>query len=205
MMPSKKRVIGLTGGIASGKSTVSALLRKRGVPVVDADVIARQVVAIGQPAYRQIVAHFGQSILTADRQIDRKALGAIVFNDKAELKTLESFTHPAIVAAFKEQIAILQQSDTIPFIVLDIPLLFEIGLQTLCDEVWLVAVDRKRQIERLCQRDGVAAEDAIRIIDLQMPLAEKAKLADIIIDNNCTVAALERQINAHYQEIITNY
>ncbi len=204
MTPNKKRVIGLTGGIATGKSTVSNLLRACGVAVIDADVIARQVVAVGQPAYHQIVAYFGQSILMADRQIDRKALGAIVFRDKEQLKKLESFTHPAIIVAFKKQIAILQKSVDIPFIVLDIPLLFEVGLQTLCDEVWLVMVDRYRQIERLCQRDGLSLKEATRIIDLQMPLAEKAKLADVLIDNNGTIEALKRQISARYQQTIAS-
>ncbi len=204
MTPSKKKVVGLTGGIASGKSTVSDYLRQRDVAIIDADVVARQVVAIGEPAYQQIVEYFGQSILAADRQIDRKALGSIVFNDKAKLEVLESFTHPAIISTFKARIAELQKNSQTPFIVLDIALLFEVGMQTLCDEVWLVTVDRQIQIERLCQRDSISVKEAARIIDLQMPLAEKAKLADVLIDNNHNVEALKRQISLQYQRIIAN-
>ncbi len=202
MTPSKKKVVGLTGGIASGKSTVSNYLRKCGIAIIDADVIARQVVDIGEPTYQQIVEYFGQSILAADRQIDRKALGAIVFNDEAKLEVLESFTHPAIIAAFKTQILDLQKNSKTPFIVLDIALLFEVGMQVLCDEVWLVVLDRQSQIDRLCQRDGISAAEAARIIDLQMPMTEKAKLADVLIDNNGDVKALQNQIDTHCQRIL---
>ncbi len=202
MTQNKKPVVGLTGGIASGKSTVSNYLRQCGVAIIDADLVARQVVDVGQPAYRQIVAYFGEAILTENGTIDRKALGAIVFNDKAKLEKLESFTHPAIEVAFKSGVEELQQNSQTPFIVLDIALLFEVGMQSLCDQVWLVTVDRQLQIERLCQRDGITPEAASRIIDLQMPLAEKAQLADVLIDNNGDIKALQRQVDICYQKLL---
>ncbi len=194
MMPNKKRVIGLTGGIASGKSSVAKLLQERGIALIDADLIARQVVQIGQPAYRQIVAHFGAGILNGDKKINRKALGAIVFQDKAALKKLEAISHPAIIDVIKQRLDALQSNATTPFIVLDAALLLESGLDRLCDEVWLVVVTVQIQIERLCQRDSISSEQARRIIANQMPLIEKQKRADIIIDNNHSMTDLARQV-----------
>ncbi len=200
-MQSKLKVIGLTGGIASGKSTALNYLRSRGVAVVDADLIARQVVAVDQPAYQKIVARFGAAILNEDRTINRKALGAVVFKDAAERRALEAITHPAIISEIKRQIEMLQVAGGVPFIVLDVPLLFETGLQILCDQVWLVAVARAAQVKRLCRRDGIAEVAAERIINLQMPLEEKRKLADIVIDNNGSLADLQHQLDACYQAV----
>ncbi len=194
MMPSKKRIIGLTGGIASGKSSVAKLLQARGVALVDADHIARQVVQIGQPAYQQIVAQFGTGILNGDQTINRKALGAIVFQDKAALKKLEAISHPAIIDVIKQRLDALQSNAITPFIVLDAALLLESGLDKLCDEVWLVVVTLQIQIERLRQRDSISSEQARRIIANQMPLTEKQKRADIIIDNNHSMTDLARQV-----------
>ncbi len=202
MMPNKLKVIGLTGGIASGKSTALNYLRARGAAVVDADVIARQIVAVDQPAYQLIVARFGVDIIGADRSIDRKALAALVFADDAARRDLEAITHPAIIAEMERQISRLQADGRAPFIVLDVPLLFETGLQVLCDQVWLVAVERTEQIKRLCARDGISEGDAENRIDLQMPLEEKRRLADIIIDNNGSREDLEGQLGAHCRAVL---
>ncbi len=202
MMQSRLKVIGLTGGIAGGKSTALDYLRRRGVAVVDADLIARQIVAVEQPAYQKIVARFGAVILNDDRSIKRKALGALVFKDDAARRDLEAITHPAIVAEMKRQIGALQADGSAPFIVLDVPLLFETGLQILCDCVWLISLRRDLQIARLCRRDDITKDAAERIIDLQMPLEEKKKLADIIIDNNGSLEALQRQLDARYRAVL---
>ncbi len=198
MTPNNKRIVGLTGGIASGKSTVSQLLAGR-VAIVDADVIARQVVKVGQPAYQKIVAYFGERILLADRQINRKALGAIVFGNQAARRALEAITHPAISAQIERRIADLRADAATPFILLDAALLFEVGLDRLCDVVWLVAVTKDVQIKRLCQRDKLSIEAARRMVDSQMPLREKRRRADVIIDNNQSLAALARQVESLYK------
>ncbi len=199
MTPSKK-VIGLTGGIASGKSTVSRLLAKYDVPIVDADLIARQVVQVGQPAYRAIVETFGEDILSSDGQLDRKALGALVFADKLALSQLEAITHPQIRRQIKLRLAEYKERTSAPFVLLDAALLFETGLDQLCDRVWLVVVDRALQIERLCRRDGIDPAQAAQIIAAQMPLPEKQKRADVLIDNNRSLVELTRQVNRLYAE-----
>ncbi|AGT33069.1 dephospho-CoA kinase [Geobacillus genomosp. 3] len=191
--------IGLTGGIASGKSTVSAMMRELGLPVIDADEAARAVVEPGEEAYRQIVAAFGPDILQDDGSINRAKLGAIVFNDEQARKTLNAIVHPAVrrkMLAEKEA-HIRSGAKTI---VLDIPLLFESGLTAWVDKVLVVYVDDDVQLRRLMARNGFTKEEALARIRAQWPMAEKVKRADAVIDNNGTIEETRRQLLSILQQ-----
>ncbi|ABO67997.1 dephospho-CoA kinase [Geobacillus thermodenitrificans] len=191
--------IGLTGGIASGKSTVSAMMRELGLPVIDADEAARAVVEPGEEAYRQIVATFGPDILQMNGEIDRAKLGAIVFNNEQERKKLNAIVHPAVrrkMLAEKEEL-IRSGAKTV---VLDIPLLFESGLTDWVDKVLVVYVDDDVQLCRLMARNGFTEEEAIARIRAQWPLEEKVKRGDAVIDNNGTVEQTRRQLLSILQQ-----
>ncbi|GCD81564.1 dephospho-CoA kinase [Parageobacillus thermoglucosidasius] len=185
--------IGLTGGIASGKSTVTKMIRELGIPVIDADQIARDVVKMGEEAYNQIIQAFGQEILQEDGEIDRAKLGAIVFHNEQERKKLNAIVHPAVrrrMLAEKE--AYVQKGAKT--VVLDIPLLFESELTHLVDKTIVVYVDDDVQLERLMKRNGFSKEEALARIQAQMPLREKVKKADAVIDNNGTIEETKQQL-----------
>ncbi|TYR82186.1 dephospho-CoA kinase [Priestia megaterium] len=186
-------VIGLTGGIASGKSTVSNMLKKLGIPVIDADQIAREVVQKGKSAYTEIVKTFGDQILQKDLEIDRAALGTVVFHNEEERKKLNSIVHPAVrremVKQKEEQI-----KAGYDVVVLDIPLLFESQLSYLVDKVIVVYVDETTQLQRLQKRNELLKEEANARIQSQLPLIEKVPLADAVINNNGTVEETKQQL-----------
>lgn len=186
-------VIGLTGGIASGKSTVADMIRQRGIPVLDADVYARDVLNPGEPAYDQVIRQFGQDIVQENGWIDRKQLGAIVFHDAKQRQRLNDIVHPAVRQKMNDDRAYYTQQHY-PAIVLDIPLLFENQLQTTVDYTLLVDVDEPLQRQRLMVRDGSTEEAAIGRIKAQMPLSEKRQLADCRIDNQGTKQETEAQL-----------
>ncbi len=189
----KMMIIGLTGGISSGKSTVAEMIKQLGIPIVDADVIAREVVEPNEEAYAQIVQHFGTSILNEDQTIDRKKLGAIVFNDENERKKLNSIVHPAIRQRMKQQKEQYLQEGFV-HVVLDIPLLFESKLTYLVEKTLLVYVNEDVQLQRLMARDESTKEEALSRIKSQMPLKEKINLADEVINNNGTVEETKEQL-----------
>lgn len=177
------KVIGLTGGIASGKSAVADVLVSCGAVVINADQLAREVVEPGEPAYRAIVEVFGDGVVRQDGSLDRKALGRIVFADSEARKVLEKITHPAIAERAARLMERERQRGT-PVVFYEVPLLIEAGLVATVDEVWLVSVSCEVQLERLMKRDGISREEALRKISAQMPLHEKAAYADVIIDNS---------------------
>ncbi|MCF6408737.1 dephospho-CoA kinase [Pseudalkalibacillus salsuginis] len=185
-------IVGLTGGIGSGKSTISVMIQELNIPVIDADKIAREVVSPGEAAYAQIVEFFGGDILEEDRSINRKKLGAIIFNDEEKRLKLNSFVHPAVrerMLARKDELLEVQES-----VVMDIPLLFESKLSHMVDRTLLVYVDKKTQLERLMKRDQSSSADALSRIRSQIPLDDKTKWADGIIDNNGTVEESRQQL-----------
>jgi dephospho-CoA kinase len=188
-------IIGLTGGIATGKSTVSNMLRERGAAIVDADRVAREVVEPGEPALQEIVNRFGSEILNEDGTLNRKKLGGIVFADPARRKELEAITHPAIRARMRERMAALASEDPDRLIVADIPLLFEGGLQRQYECVLLVYVPREIQKERLMKRDGLTEAEAEKRLAAQMDIEEKKRLADYVIDNRGTLEETSRQVD----------
>ncbi|WP_217586940.1 dephospho-CoA kinase [Lentibacillus saliphilus] len=178
-------VIGLTGSIASGKSTISLMFDDFNIPVIDADKLARDVVRPGEQGYHDIVEAFGDLILREDRTLDRKKLGSIVFADEEKRLLLNRIVHPAIRKKMIERRDACIQSG-VPAVVLDIPLLFENDLVHLVDRTIVVAVDPMTQLERLMARDGFNQEEAQQRINAQMSIKEKASLADAIIQNDGT-------------------
>ncbi|MCY8235090.1 dephospho-CoA kinase [Priestia endophytica] len=174
--------VGLTGGIASGKSTVSAILREHNIPVIDADIIAREVVEPGKEAYNQIVKRFGRDILEKDGTLNRSALGEIVFNDEQKRQQLNAIVHPAVR---KEMLSkrdhYLQHKRNV---ILDIPLLFESNLTHLVDKVLLVYVDEEVQLKRLIERNGFSEREALARIKAQDSLKDKVAKSDEVINNN---------------------
>lgn len=177
--------IGLTGGIASGKSTVSKMIQDAGIALIDADVHARDVVEPGEEAYKKIITHFGKEILHGDGTIDRKKLGAIIFNDKKQRDILNRIVHPAVRKKMNEKKA-AYQAEGRNAVVLDIPLLFESGLTETVDKILLVYVNPEIQLKRLMERDGSTKEEALSRIRSQIPLDEKRSRADAVIDNSGT-------------------
>ncbi len=193
------KVIGLTGGIASGKSTVAGVLEELGAAVIDADQLAREVVAPGMPAYAAIVARFGASILNPDRTIDRKALGRIVFADPEARRRLESITHPAIRARADERLAELRQTGT-PVVFYMAALLIEAGASSRVDEIWVVYADRETQLERLTHRDNIGRDEALQRLAAQMPMDEKKTYGAVVIDNRGTPEETERQVRQAWEQ-----
>jgi len=186
--------IGLTGGIASGKSTVSKMFKEAGIVVVDADVIARKVVDPGEEAYEQIVQSFGKDILLPDEKIDRQKLGSVVFFNEEKRLLLNSIVHPAVrKQMLKEKEEHLNNGEET--VILDIPLLFESKLTALVDRTLLVYVDYKTQLARLMNRNNLSNGEAEARIQSQMPLKDKIQLADAVIDNNGTIEATKDQLH----------
>ena len=189
--------IGLTGGIASGKSTVSAELRRLGLPIFDADAEAKLAVAKGSEGLAQVIEALGSEYLTAEGELNRAKVAERVFHDKEALKTLEAIIHK-IVWARAEQFMQENRSAEKQLAVLDVPLLIECGWHKLVDSVWLVAVSRKQQIERAMLRSGMTSDEVEARIAAQMSLAEKKKYADIVLDNSGT---LEETLAAVHKEL----
>ena len=187
------RIIGLTGGIASGKNTVARILERLGAVVIDADQLAREVVDPGEPAYNAVVAEFGEGILSPDRTIDRKALGRIVFADPSARGLLERITHPAIAGLAEQKLATLREAGT-PVVIYMAPLLIEAGVTSRVDEVWVVYADPETQVTRLMQRDGVDRAQALQRLAAQMPMKEKCAYGKVVIDNRGTPDETERQV-----------
>lgn len=187
-------ILGLTGSIGTGKSTIAKRFKTLGIPVIDADIIAREVVEPNEAAYEKIVATFGREIVQSDKTIDRKALGEIVFTDETKRKQLNDIIHPAIrTEMLKQRDAYVAQGK--PCIVLDIPLLYESGLTHFVEKVIVVLVSEEEQLKRIMERDGCTEEEARKRMAAQIPVAEKAKRADAVIDNNGTIEASYAQLN----------
>ncbi len=179
------RVIGLTGGIASGKSSVARYFEERGATVIDADQLSRQAVSPGTPVLERIVAVFGRQVLLPDNRLDRKRLGAIVFSDPEKRRQLEQIIHPEIKRLSEERIAAAAAAGQ-RLVFYMAPLLIEAGTAERFDEIWVVTVSPQIQLERLMARDGISPDEALRIISSQMPLAEKERCGRVVIDNSGT-------------------
>ncbi|MEK3828024.1 dephospho-CoA kinase [Paenibacillus sp. FSL K6-1558] len=186
--------IGLTGGIATGKSSVSAYLASKGALLIDADVIAREVMLPGHPVLAAAVQRFGQAILNEDGTLNRKKLGSIVFQHPEERKALEAITHPAIRKEMRERAAAYELKHPDKLVVSDIPLLYESGLEEGFSEVMVVYVPRAVQLERLMNRDQMTQADAEARIAAQMDIERKKERADIVIDNSGSWAQTEKQL-----------
>ena len=193
--------IGLTGGIASGKSTVLTYFKDKGIPYIDADIVAREVVEPGTEGLQAIVETFGSNVLHADGTLNREALGAIVFHNEEKRQLLNSCLKTHIRNRIMELTSQYEQGNT-PILIYDIPLLIEGEWYTMMDEVWLVYVNETTQIERLMSRNGYTREDALARINSQMRLDDKRAYVDIIVDNNGTPHDLTVQLNTIWNERI---
>ena len=186
-MPPGIRVIGLTGGIATGKSSVARFFTERGIPVIDADRLARDAVLPGSPALEQIITLLGREVLTRDGELDRKRLGGLIFSDPGKRRQLEGILHPEIRKKAEERIAQAAAAGHQRLIYMA-PLLIEAGATERVDDIWVVTVRPEIQLERLMQRDSINREQAQRMIDSQMPLSEKERYGSVVIDNSGTEA-----------------
>ena len=195
------KVIGLTGGIASGKSTASKMLRELGAPVVDADVLAREVVEPGTEGWREVIEAFGPGIVLPGGQLDRERLARLVFADEAARRRLNAIIHPRVRERMQASVEEARAAGE-PAVVLDVPLLMEGGLDAECDQVWVVYVDEETQLFRLMHRDGLPPEEARRRIAAQLPLREKAARADVVIYNTGAVEETRRQVETHWRQVV---
>ena len=195
--PARPLVIGVTGNIACGKSLVLAELARLGAETIDADRVAHGVMQPGQPAFDQIVAHFGERVLAPDGTINRRALGAIVFGDPRELAALDAIAHPATVAAIREQVA----RSISEVIVIDAIKLIEVGLDRDCDELWVVICRPEQQVERLMARNGFSRAEAETRINAQPPQEEKVARADRVIDNSGSPEETLTQVRSAWADL----
>lgn len=195
--------IGLTGSIGTGKSTVSKLLRERGIAVIDADLLAREIVKKGQECLNDLKNVFGNQVLTIDGELDRKKLGQIVFSDDSKLELLNSVTHPHIRRRIKAQMNELESKNN-KVIVLDIPLLFEAKMEDLVDIVLVVFAKEEIQIKRIMERDNCTQEEAMRIIKAQISQQDKISKSDYTIDNSGTIEELKEKLNGFLEKIEEN-
>ena len=196
---SSSLIIGLTGGIGSGKSTVAEAFRQLGIETVDADQASRAVVEPGMPALAAISAQFGSQIIQADGGLDRAALRQIIFTDPAQKLWLESLLHPLIRDWIIEQL----KAATSAYVILESPLLFETDQHQLVHKTVLVDLPEALQIERACARDGNQADQIQRIIDAQMPREEKLSRADIVLDNSESLDTLAARVTAVHQTLLS--
>ena len=187
-------LVGLTGGIATGKSTVASMFRRFGATVIDADQLARDVVQPGKPAWREIVKTFGKRVLLPDRTIDRHALGSIVFHNRRKLRRLERIIHPRVAREQQRRARGIARRTPDAIIIYEVPLLFEAGVNTRVDKIIVVTADRETQVARLKRRNGLTRRQAFQRISSQMALAEKARRADIVLDGTKSKSLLSREI-----------
>lgn len=187
------KTIGLTGGIATGKSTVGSILTELGIPVYNTDQLSHDAIRKGTSLYREILARWGQELLGEDGEIDRKRLGKIVFADAAERRRLEAMIHPVVIAEVQRLISEGRQRGE-PVLVFEVPLLFEVNLEGMFDQVWVVSLPLEEQLNRLMHRDGLSRTDAMKRINAQMPLSVKEGKADVVINNQYDLAQVRQQI-----------
>jgi len=199
-----KPTIGLTGGIASGKSSVSSILADLGVAIVDADRIAREVVAPGSEGLAAVVAAFGPEVLTAEGALDREKVAARVFREPEARQTLQAITHPRIATRSAELLAELATTPS-PYVVYDAPLLVEVGAHRGLDALIVVVAQPETQIARAVARDGMARDEAARRIAAQLPLADKVAVADYVVNNDGSRGELQAAVHATHQRILERF
>jgi len=187
-------IVGLTGGLATGKTTVAKFIENLGATVLDADAIVRELYTPGSDVWKKIVKAFGREVLMPDRSVDRKKLAAIVFSNRQTLDRLNKLVHPSVLKHFQQEIADFSESQDWGILVLNVPLLFEAGLQKLCDKTVVVTARLRTQLDRLYLRDGFSKEEAAKRIASQMPLTEKVRRADFVVDNDAGLEHTREQV-----------
>jgi len=194
-------LVGLTGGVATGKSTVANMFKKCGAPVIDADLLARQVVQPGKPAWRAIVKLFGKTILNPDRSLDRQALGGIVFRNPKKRQQLERIIHPRVAREQRRLVRLIAKSKSRAVVIYEVPLLFEAGVDKRVDQIIVVTANRETQIARLKNRNGLSRAEALRRINSQMALTRKIQRADHLLNGMLPRPSLRRQIGQLYKNL----
>lgn len=194
-------MLGVTGGIASGKTTVANMLEDLGVPIIDFDLLSRQVVEPGQPAFKDITDYFGDGVIDKNGTLDRKRLSTIVFRNPAKRKILEGITHPRILEAFLRQVRKMAEKDSHRIVQAVIPLLFEVNLTHLVHKVLVVYVSPDKQIERLTRRDKISHKEAENILKAQMPIDQKVPKADFVIHNEGNVDKTRKAVYALWRSL----
>jgi dephospho-CoA kinase len=197
-------LVGLTGGLATGKSTVARLFRECGAVVLDADVLARQAVAPGRPAWKDIVRAFGRGVLRADRTLDRAALARLVFHNRSKLKRLNAIVHPRVAREQARLTREIVRKDPKAVVVYDVPLLFEAGVNKRVDTIIVVAADRETQIRRLMTRNGLTRAEALRRIRTQMPLHQKRRRAHYVLEGNQPLPRLRTAVQRAFADLKHN-
>ena len=187
-------LVGLTGGVATGKSTVAKMFEQCGAAVIKADLLARQVVEPGKPAWRAIVKLFGKTVLNQDRSLDRQALGSIVFCNRTKRRQLERIIHPRVAREQQRLVHRVAKRKPHAVVIYEVPLLFEAGVDTRVDKIIVVTADRETQIARLKKRNRLTRAEAIRRISSQMPLAKKIQRADHVLNGTLPRPSLHRQV-----------
>ncbi|WP_303722426.1 dephospho-CoA kinase [Malonomonas rubra] len=200
-MPHKNLILGITGSIASGKSIIAAAFVQKGAALVDADQLARDVVAPGSPVLKQLVERFGERVLLSDGQLNREYLSQIVFSDAEALQDLNRIMHPAIGQLAIERLQQLRVKPGLPLVVYEAPLLFEANSEGRVDKVLVVKIDEDIQLQRLMQRDGLNETAAKQRIDAQMAQEEKLARADFVIDNSGTVHEALQQVEVLWERL----
>jgi dephospho-CoA kinase len=192
-----KLILGITGSFGSGKTTVAKMFKSQGAQIIDADKLAHNCLAPKSPYYKRIINTFGKDILNKNNAIDRKKLAAIVFNNKNLLLKLNNIIHPQVIRIIKKKMKYSKSK----LIVLDVALLIESGLKKEVDKLIVVKIHRHKQIERIKKRDSLRSKDILKRISYQIPLEQKAGLADFIIDNSGTLKETERQVKDIWKSI----
>lgn len=195
--------VGLTGGIATGKSTVAKMLQRKGAYLIDFDLLTRQAYEPGQPAWLKIIDYFGTGILNSDETINRKKLGDIVFREKDKLAKLNELVHPLLFEKRDLLMETLETNQPDAIVISDIPLLIEKNLQKDFDVVVLVYSSPQQQMQRLTGRNGCTAEEALERISSQMPIKEKVPHADIVIDNSASLEKTQQQVDDLWKQLVT--
>jgi len=194
-------LVGLTGGVATGKSTVAKMFKQGGAAVINADLLARQVVEPGKPAWRAIVKLFGKIVLNQDRSLDRQALGSIVFHNPKKRRQLERIIHPRVAREQRRLVRWIAKRKPHAVVIYEVPLLFEAGVDKRVDKIIVVNVDRNTQIARLKKRNGLSRAEALRRIRSQMPLAKKIQRADHVLNGTLPRPSLRKQVGQLFRSL----
>lgn len=195
-------IVGLTGGIVSGKTTVAQIFKRLGAKIIDLDEIAREIVSPQQKAWKKIVQNFGEEILKDNQEINRKKLAKIVFSNQEKLNLLNQITHPVIVEVMKKRLnQISNQASEDVICIIDAPLLFEAHIEYMMDKIIVVYINEKEQMSRLLQREDLSKDDAIKRIRAQIPIEDKVRLADYVIDNSFSIEQTKEQASQLWVEL----
>ena len=194
-------IVGLTGGVASGKTAVSQVLREEGAYIIDADQIARELVQPHKPAWNEIIRAFGKEILQEDRSVDRKELADKIFADPEQRKVLNQILHPRIKEEIARRAREIGQKNPEAIVVIDAPLLVELGMHHNVDRLIVVTSTQTQQMERLKKRDGRSPEEALRLLSSQMPVEEKEKLADFVVRNEGSLEEMKKRAKKVFKEL----